>query len=92
MWKHPSHKCLVYFPQERDRAVLSFLDRLSWEDEVDIQLREKEAETSNRLLDVRGHSVTEAEVDLSPSPSLSLVSLPFSLWRVLLIHFPCTLA
>lgn len=38
------------------------LEGYSWEDEVNMQLRKKEKETSNRLLDVQGHSVPEAEV------------------------------
>lgn len=45
-----------------------------------MQPREKEEETSNRLLDVRGHLVPEAEVVyIYLSPSLSLVSLSFPL-------------
>lgn len=54
-----------------------------------MQLKEKEEETSNRLLDVRGHLVPEAEVIyiyLSPSQTLSSF-LP--LRRMLVIHFPC---
>lgn len=44
-----------------------------------MQQREKEAETSNRLLDVRGHLVPEAEVVyIYLYPSLSLVSLSSS--------------
>lgn len=51
-----------------------------------MQLRKKEQETSNRLLDVQGHSVPEAEVIyiyLFPFLSSSL-----SLWRMFLIQFP----
>lgn len=82
MWIHPSHKCWVYFPEERDRAVHSclhsFLDRHSWEDEVYMQLREKDAKTSNRLLDVRGHLAPEAEVVyIYLSISVSVSCLPF---------------
>lgn len=42
-----------------------------------MQLREKAEETSNRLLDVRGHFVPEV-IYIYLFPSLSLVSLSFS--------------
>lgn len=77
----PSKKCVLYFPRgERTvhSSLHSFLDRHSWESEVDMQLREKAEETSNRLLDVRGHFVPEV-IYIYLSPSLPLVSLCFSL-------------
>lgn len=62
MWINPTHECLVYFPEERDGAahppcVPALTGRGGYAAEV-----EKEAETSNRLLDVRGHLVPGAEV------------------------------
>lgn len=78
----PSHKCLVYFPKERDTGLstpplYSLLDG-GWG--AYAAERKKEAEASNRLLDVRGHLVPEAEVVyIYLSPFLSLVSLSFSL-------------
>lgn len=72
---------LSLFPQgERQGCPLLPYILSLMEDEVRMQQREKEAEASNRLLDVRGHLVPEAEVVyIYLSPFLSLVSLSFSL-------------
>ena len=96
MWIHPGHKCSVYFPRgdrlSSSPCILLLIDTAG-RMEADMQQREKEAETSNRLLDVRGHLVPEAKVIYIYLSPLSVSCLPFlSLWRVLLIHFLCTLA
>lgn len=51
-----------------------------------MHLKEKAEGTSNRLLAVRGHLVSEAEVIYI---YLSPFVVYLSLWGLLLIHFPC---
>lgn len=63
MWKQPSHEYFtVYFPEDREWAVHSFLYSLpdgdNWEDKMDMQLREREGESSIGLVDVGGHLVS----------------------------------